>query len=128
MGEQLSRTLMITMLMLSFVVSGGVVFGGPLEDGLAAFSRGDYETALRLLRPFAAQGDAIAQFDLGMMYRQGNGVPKDQREAAKWIRAAAELGYANAQSVLGDMYRFGSGVSSSFKEAQKWKRLGHSEQ
>ena len=44
------------------------VAAGPLEDAAAAYSRGDYATALRLLRPLADQGDAVAQNYLGVMY------------------------------------------------------------
>jgi TPR repeat protein len=40
------------------------VAAGPLEDGLAAYSRGDYATAMRLWRPLADRGEADAQFDL----------------------------------------------------------------
>ncbi len=63
---------------------------GPFEDGNAAYQRGDYATALRLWRPLAEQGDAGAQYNLGLMYREGQGVSQDDAEAAKWYRKAAE--------------------------------------
>ncbi len=44
------------------------------EAGLAAYSRGDYATALKEYRPLAEQGDAVAQFALGSMYENGRGV------------------------------------------------------
>jgi len=62
------------MLVLSFVAP---VAAGPLEDGRAAYDRGDYATALRLLRPLADQGNADAESDLGVMYDKGQGVPQD---------------------------------------------------
>ncbi len=46
-------------------------------EGVAAYMRGDYATALRELRPLAEQGDANAQFNLGLMYDDGRGVPQD---------------------------------------------------
>ena len=46
---------------------------GPLEDAAAAEARGDYATALRLFRPLANQGNAVAQFSLGVMYDKGTG-------------------------------------------------------
>jgi hypothetical protein len=55
-------------LALSFA---GPVAAGPLEDGEAAYQRGDYATALRLLRPLADQGLAIAQLNLSYMYTFG---------------------------------------------------------
>jgi hypothetical protein len=46
-------------------IKGGVVRAGPFDDAGAACQRGDYETALRLLRPLAERGDNYAQFSLG---------------------------------------------------------------
>jgi TPR repeat protein len=61
-------------------------------EGAAAYIRGDYTTALAEWRPLAAQGDANAQFiNLGIMYANGEGVPQDYAEAAKWLRLSAEL-------------------------------------
>ncbi len=70
---------------------------GPLEEGAAAYQRGDYATALRLLRPLAEQGDAAAQNNLGVISANGRGVPQDDAEAAKWFRLAAEQGLVEAQ-------------------------------
>jgi len=66
------------------------VLADPLEDGLAAYRRGDYATALSLLKPLAEQGDARAQAQLGIMYAEGKGVARDDSEALKWLRKAAE--------------------------------------
>lgn len=93
---------------------------GTLNDGQSALDRGDYATALRLFRPLAEQGDASAQHHLGIMYRQGWGVPRDYAEAAKWCRRAAEQGYANAQYSLAIMYRRGEGMPRNFAEAVRW--------
>ena len=56
---------------------------------------------MRLLRPLADQGDATAQYDLGLMYAKGQGVPQDYAEAVKWFRKAADQGDASAQYNLG---------------------------
>jgi TPR repeat protein len=48
----------------------------------------------------AEQGDASAQFNLGMMYAKGEGVPKDNVEAVEWVRKAAEQGLENAKEWL----------------------------
>ena len=58
----------------------------------------------------AEQGNAIAQANLGGMYRKGRGVEQDYEEAVKWYRQAAEQGHAIAQTNLGWMYRKGRGV------------------
>ena len=69
-------------LVLSFVAP---VAAGPLEDAIGAHNRHDYATAQRLYRPLAEQGNAIAQTNLGVLYANGLGVPKDFAEAANGI-------------------------------------------
>ena len=92
------------------------------DDGVEAYNRGDYATALQEFRPLAEQGDANAQFNLGFMYDNGKGVPENDAEAAKWHRKAAEQGDVMAQYSLGGMYFRGEGVSQNFTEAVKWFR------
>jgi uncharacterized protein len=55
----------------------------------------------------AEQGYAEAQYNLGVMYGNGNGVVQDYAEAVKWYRLAAEQGNAKAQNNLGVMYEYG---------------------
>src|SRR5438132_944176 len=104
----------------------GPVAAGPLEDARAAYFRGDYATALRLFRPLADQGNTVAQFNLGVMYKDGTGVPQDYLEAVKWERLAADQGYADAQSNLGNMYYQGQGVPQDYVQAHKWYNLAAS--
>lgn len=73
-------------------------------------------------RRLADQGDAQAQFDIGIYYAKGLGGAKDDWEAAKWYRKAAEQGHADAQSNLGDCYDEGKGVEQNHSEAVKWYR------
>ena len=73
-------------------------------------------------RKAADQGDADAQFNLGMMYANGRGVSRDDVEAVKWYRKAAEQGHARAQYNLGVRYDNGRGVSRDNGEAAKWYR------
>ena len=93
------------------------------DEGVAAYNRGDYATALKEFRPLAEQGHAIAQFNLGYMYLKGQGVTQDYAEAVKWFRLAAEQGDADAQFNLGVMYNNGYGVTQDYAEAVKWFRL-----
>ena len=98
------------------------VMAGPLEDGSAAYERGDYSTALQLWQPLADQGNAVAQSNLGNMYSNGQGVPQDYAEAVKWYRRAAEQGNARGQYGAGVMYYFGQGVPQDYAQAAKWFR------
>ena len=61
----------------------------------------------------AEQGDASAQFDLGLAYDNGRGVEEDDAEAVRWYRLAAEQGLADAQFNLGNMYRIQRYVNNS---------------
>ena len=80
------------------------------DEGTAAYNRGDYATALREWRPLAEQGDANAQYNLGLMTYHGRGVPQDDAQAVRWYRKAAEQGDARAQFNLGSMFAYGRGV------------------
>ncbi len=93
-----------------------------VDEGAAAYNRGDYATALREFRPLAERGDVKAQFILGVMYANGQGVPQDYAEAVKWYRKAAEQGNAEAQHDLGLMYGEGLGVPQDYARAVKWYR------
>ncbi len=72
------------------------------------------------LKVLAEKGDAQAQYNLGVMYERGDGVPRDFKKAVKWFRKAAEQEFADAQYNLGVMYGAGKGVPKDFKEALKW--------
>lgn len=92
------------------------------DAGWEAYVRGDYDDALRVFLVWADQGDADAQYRLGVMYDLGQGVAQDDAEAAKWYRAAAEQGVADAQGTLAVMYRTGQGVQQDDVAAAKWSR------
>ena len=100
----------------------GVVEAGQLEDGVSATKRGDYATALRLMRPLAQRGDAVAQFSLGGMFDSGKGVPRDYVQAAFWYRRAADQGVPLAQLSLGMMYYAGEGMPQDYSVAAAWLR------
>ncbi len=64
----------------------------------------------------AQAGDAEAQFNLGVMYDRGQGVPQDDVQAAEWYRKAAEQGHAGAQHNLGSAYYDGRGVPRTTRQ------------
>lgn len=101
---------------LALFISAAVIpltaFAG-FDEGLTAAQKGDFATALREWRPLAQQGNARAQYNLGVMYDNGKGVPQDYKETVKWFRLAADQGNAGAQSNLGLMYENGQGVEQS---------------
>ncbi|WP_368413407.1 tetratricopeptide repeat protein [Dongia sp.] len=104
----------------------GPVAADQFDDALAAANSGDFATALRLWRPLAEQGRADAQFNLGVIYANGQGVPQDYAAAVKWYRLAAEQGDAAAQNNLGLMYAKGQGVPQDYVKAHMWFNLSAS--
>jgi len=109
-------------LVLALALSAPVL-AADFQVGLDAYDHGDYATALKEWRPLAEQGDAGAQFNLGLLYDTGRGVPQNYAEAAKWYRLAADGGYDKAQFNLALMYNNGTGVTQDYAEAMKWFRL-----
>jgi TPR repeat protein len=75
-------------------------FGGPWEDGMAAYSRGDYVPAVQVFRVMAEQGNAEAQMLLGVMYRKGRGVTRSSQRAFIWFARAAARGNPKAKAGL----------------------------
>lgn len=93
-----------------------------LEEGLAAYQAGNPELAAKEFRAAAEKGDANCQFNLALMYEQGMGVVKGEKEAVVWYRKSAELGNSNAQFNLGVLYEKGRGTKVDFALANQWYR------
>lgn len=93
-----------------------------LDDAARAYQSGDYKKAHELLKPLARDGNAIAQHNVGLMYKNGQGVTRNYAEAAKWFRKAADQGVASSQYNLAIMYDSGRGVSRDYATAAKWYR------
>ena len=96
----------------------------PFDAAVAAYARKDYATAASLFRSLAAQGNAFAQYNLGLMYDNGQGVTQDYKEAVRLYGLAAAQGNASAQSNLGVMYANGTGVAQDYVKAHMWYNLG----
>jgi hypothetical protein len=94
-----------------------------VRQWVTALNKGDYATALKLLRPFAEQDDFRAEIYLGTLYYDGNGVPKSAVEAVTWWRKAAEQGSPEAQADLGYCYEEGVGVLRDLVRAHMWFNL-----
>ena len=97
-------------------------FSQTTDEAVKAIKKGDFETALKELRPLTEEKDPNAQFLMGMLYDAGNGVPHDQAVAASWYRKAAEQNHLVAQVFLGIFYYSGTGVKRDYKEAARWLR------
>jgi TPR repeat protein len=90
--------------------------------GRAYLKKGDFGNALIWNRKAADRGSVLAQANLGIMYEQGRGVPKDDAQAVAWYRKAVEQGFAFGQAHLGIMYEQGRGVPKDDAQAVAWYR------
>jgi TPR repeat protein len=94
-----------------------------LKDAEIAWNSGDVATALANWQALAQKGDIIAANNLGYLYDNGTGVPKDPAKAAYWYRKVAEAGAPIGQLNLGNAYLYGRGVDKDLVEAVKWLTL-----
>ena len=118
----------LTVALAVFVSTAGVAvpaIAGPLEEGLAAYERYDFETARTALEPLAEQGNVEAQLRLGLMYHKGLGVTADSAKAMKWLRLAADQENAQAQFVLAGIYWWRPDYAEAFKLFQRSAEHGY---
>jgi len=90
------------------------------ELAVAFYQNGDYRVAFNLFKKDAVQGDASAQYYLGLMYGKGQGVDQDYKQAVNWYKKAADQGVVYAQYIIGVSYANGVGVTQDYKQAVKW--------
>ena len=112
-----------------WVESTAIAASTDIDIGLQALQRGDYAEAYCLWRPLADQGSAEAQYHLGWLYANGNGLAVDiDRAVALWMQAAGH-GHADAQFAIGLAYTTGEGMRMDLDEAVDWflmaARQGH---
>ena len=89
-------------------MGSGVAIAADFKKSLKAAKSGDFKTTLAEWTPLAEQGIAMAQFNLGIMYDNGRGVPENGKTVVKWYTLAASKHYTNQTFVF---------VLKGFKEA-----------
>jgi TPR repeat protein len=92
----------------------------PLADGAKSYQHADYKGALAAWQPMAAQGNPVAQNNLGIMYLDGKGVPQNMSEAIRYLSLSAAAGSSLGQNNLGGLYREGKGVARDYNLAARW--------
>jgi hypothetical protein len=91
-----------------------------IASGDAAEKQKDYGQAMQWYQKAAAQGDATADYDIGILYDKGFGVPQDRGQAMEWFQKAAARGDAPAEYKIGQYYRAGLGVTQDYSQAMQW--------
>jgi len=118
-----SVALVVALAIMPLVAIGQNYDAGLSGDaGLEAVGRGDYGGAMREWRQQAERGSASAQYNLGLMYSWGQGVPRDLAEAARWFRLSADQGHVASQLSLGLIFDNGLGAPRDDAEAVRWYR------
>ena len=92
MNKSFLKKLGLVVVVVALVLSASQSAEGGWNEGYDAYMRDDFTTALKEFRPLAEQGNASAQFNLGLMYRKGWGVPKDYVLAYMWFNISATNG------------------------------------
>jgi hypothetical protein len=92
---------LVSKLLLIFFMLGLIFVCLPQK--VLAVSSDEGITSFQLYLPKAIQGDADAQFNLGLLYYPGVGTPADRRYGLYWYKKAAEQGLVHAQYNLGHM-------------------------
>ncbi len=118
--HQRCKRMMVLLALFPVILASNAYCGW--DEATSAYKKGDYKKAYKQLKSFAEHGDARAQYNLGVMYANGQGVLQDYTEASKWYRKAADQGFAEAQNNLGIMYSNGHGVPKDYAESLKWDR------
>ncbi len=115
------RSLISSLTLLSMLAF--TALAADFQTGLTAYQKKDYAAAVKEWRPLAEKGDAPSQFNLGLMYVDGLGVPQDYNQAMTWFERSAGQDYAKAQLNLGAMYASGKGVKRDYVQAYKWLNI-----
>lgn len=92
---------------------------------VALFATLSFGQTFDKIKKSAEQGDAEAQFNLGVMYDNGAGTLTDKKQAFYWYKKSAEQGYAKAQFSLGLMYYYGAGTLTDKKSSAYWIKLSY---
>ena len=103
---------------VSIMCAAPSVCRASITSGLQAYRRRDYVRAFRAFAPLAIRGNARAEFYIGYMYLNGQGVAVNYDEAMKWLGRAAARGNSKAMFHLGFMYYAGIGTPCDYAEAE----------
>lgn len=99
------------------------------DEGMTAYTSGDFDVAAREFKALALKGDKESQYLLGLLLEEGQGVQKDDVEAAYWYARAAEQGFVDAYFALGQLFVHRKGERQDRMAAHHWfslaKEYGH---
>jgi hypothetical protein len=116
----LTRTIVLTAVFLLLLSGSLIAESNTYNQALDAYNKKDYEIALPIWRTLAAEGNADAQYALGVAYFKGEGVSRDLNDSMEWFEQAANSGNVQAMFNLGAAYWEGNGTRQSYAQAVEW--------
>lgn len=123
------RRFFLPLLLVTQPLSAETVQADAFSVGMRALEKGDYAVAYCLWKPLAERGLAAAQYHIGWLYANGNGLAVDIGQAMTWWKRAATQGHADSQFAVGLAYTTGEGVGKNLEKAVDWylvaARQGH---
>ncbi len=90
------------------------------NQGVARYKAGDHAGAARLILQSAQAGNPTATYEMGYLYENGDGIPKNMAEAARWYMKGASMGECQSEAAVGQLYEDGNQVQDNWIEAAKW--------
>ena len=108
-----------------WLCSGPVIaddFQGGMKDGMPSYGSKNYSKTVKSIKKSADYGNAMAQYNLGLMYAKGENLVQDYQQALFWFRKAADQGVGIAEFSLALLYDKGLGVDQDYPQAVSWYR------
>ncbi|RXJ96330.1 hypothetical protein CRV00_01545 [Malaciobacter molluscorum] len=97
-------------IILSILLFITICFSDTFDEAITAYKKGEYKKTVRIFKKLAIKGNVSAQYNLGIIYEQAQGVKQDYKEAIKWYKLAVKQKDSAAQYNLGVLYQEGKGV------------------
>lgn len=125
----MSASRAVTLVVLIAASFASIPANAGYDEGIQAYTNGDFEGAAREFTVLAKKGHADSQYMLGMLYEEGQGLARDDVEAAFWYARAADQGFVDAYFALGQLFVHRKGEHLDRMGAHHWfslaKEYGH---
>jgi len=116
----LSKNHFLILIFIITTLSTNAALSSPIELGALAYKKGDYSAAKNAWEDPSIHEDQDAAYNLGQLYRLGQGVKKDLKKAKDHYLIAATKGHLMAQRHLGTLLYFGVDGLRQYKSAFDW--------
>lgn len=108
------------LLFLSLFIPLCVLADDDYDRGETLYEQGRYAEALKAFGRSAHAGNSDAQYQIGLMFMEGQGIKANPKDAAYWWRKAAQNGHASSQYEIARCFEMGTGVQSDLRIAAEW--------